>query len=396
MKKLSLINLSFIRVSFIIFKMSQKENLKKINRSTQVSMVVNSFIAAIKLIVGHFSNSHSMVLDGIHAFSDLLTDFFVLFVSKLAGEGPDEEHPFGHGKIESVGTVALGGILMTVSGAMAYDSFLYFFKVSETPASYALYFALLSVVAKEFLFHYLIKVANEVNSEILKANAWHSRFDAFSSIVVVLGLIGGRIGLIWMEPLAGMIISLMIARVGVLFAWPALKDLADTSLPQEQIKEMKKIALSVPGVLGTHHLRSRKSGKNILIDVNVQVDERITVSEGHEISTHVVHKLLNYDPSIEDVTVHIDVENDLPLGSYRSLNELRYPLRDEIESLVKKSWRELGYQGDLISKIELHYLSNQIDIEIFLKSKESIIQSDIVGKIKMIPSIGEVYLWIPV
>ncbi len=368
-------------------------NLQKINKSTLVSVFINTFISTMKLTVGFFSGSHAMVVDGVHSLSDLLTDFFVLFIAKVAHEAPDENHAFGHGKIESFGTMALGGTLLLVSGAMAYDSLLRIREVAHYPASYAIYFALMSIVFKEFLFRYLIKVADEMNSEILKANAWHSRFDAFSSAVVLVGLLGAKAGMPWMDSFAGFIISIMIARVGVAFAWPAMKDLADTSLPREQTRQLLKIIKETPGVLDTHNFRTRKIGNKVFIDINIQVNERITVSEGHEIAAHVLQNLKSQDKKIEDVTVHIDIENDMALDYYQSDARKSSFLRDQLEKMIYKEWSSVGLELNLINKIELHYLNQGIEIEIFLAQRGSLIPSELVVKINSIAGVRRLLFW---
>lgn len=359
-------------------------------------MLVNSLVSLMKLVVGLLSGSHAMVIDGVHSLSDLLTDFFVLFVSKVAQEAPDENHAFGHGKIESFGTMALGATLLVVAGAMAYDSIL---RISETPhfpEGYALYFALLSILTKEILFRYLIKVADEVNSDILKANAWHSRFDAISSAVVFVGLIGAKLGMPWMDSLAGFIISILIGKVGITFAWPAIKDLADTSLPLERTQELLKVIKSTAGVIDAHNLRTRKSGNGIFIDINIQVNERITVSEGHEISTHVLQNLKAFDTTIEDVTIHIDIENDMAYGHYHSLTRKRRLLRNELEKLIYEEWQILGLDQKLIKKIELHYLNKGIEIEIFTSKIAVEIPSSFVHKLESTHEIKKVVIWGPV
>ncbi|WP_277253802.1 cation diffusion facilitator family transporter [Neptunomonas phycophila] len=164
---------------------------------TIIGAILDTCLGFAKIIIGLLSNSSALVADGIHSFSDLLTDFVVVFVFHISSEEPDENHPWGHGRFETIGTVILGGVLIAIAGAMAFDSILNLIN-SQTLASPtwpALVVAGLSILSKEWIFRYTLATGKRLKSDLLIANAWHSRTDSFSSIVVLIGIIGYMAGI---------------------------------------------------------------------------------------------------------------------------------------------------------------------------------------------------------
>ncbi len=170
-------------------------------RVTLVGSVIDALLGAMKIIVGYVAHSHALVVDGVHSLSDLLTDLGVVLVSRYSGEDPDESHPYGHGRFETFGTVVLGSFLVFVALALFYDNAQRLWNKDEllVPTWPALCVAFISIVSKEWVFRYTKKIGEEINSKLIIANAWHSRTDMFSSIVVLVGVAGAMMGWLWLD-----------------------------------------------------------------------------------------------------------------------------------------------------------------------------------------------------
>ena len=345
---------------------SQIERLKVTTRVTLVGSVLDITLGFLKIIFGFSSHSHALLVDGVHSLSDVVTDIFVIIVSRVSHSIPDEKHPYGHGRFETIGTVTIGALLIAVAGALAYDNTLRLIQ-GETqliPTWPALVIAALSIGSKEWIYHYTVRAGKKYNSNLLIANAWHSRTDAFSSIVVFIGVACAMAGYPTLDAVAAIIVALIIGKVGFSFLWKSLMELADTSLDKDLRKEIKEKIYSIEGVKGMHNLRSRSSGQHAILDVNVEVDPNMTVSEGHAIASWVSKVLIESFTEIIDVTVHIDVENDM-VSDYSSNQMNLLPLRGEITSQLNDSWNN----KEIVSKIldiNLHYLADKINVDVVL------------------------------
>ncbi len=327
-------------------------------RVTLVGAVVNLLLSALKLVVGVLAESAALVADGIHSLSDLFSDALVWFAARHAGEEPDEEHPYGHGRFETAATLALGILLGLVALGIVWDAVE---RVAEgdypTPGSLAVWAAAISILAKEALYWYTILVARRVNSRMLAANAWHHRSDAISSVVVLLGILGAMAGWPYLDAVAAVVVGAMVAKIGWDLGWEAMQELVDSALDPEQVRAAEAAICSVDGVRSIHMLRTRRHGHQATADVHVQVDPRVSVSEGHMISIAVEERLKEAVEMINDVTVHIDPENDEDGPSCRDL-----PLRGEVLRLLAERWPPLP-EGHAVV---LHYLSGRIEVDLEL------------------------------
>ncbi|MES9854042.1 MAG: cation diffusion facilitator family transporter [Candidatus Thiodiazotropha sp. L084R] len=334
-------------------------------KAAVVGAVTNSVLAVLKILFGWMGHSQSLMADGIHSLSDLLTDALVLFTARHANEEPDEEHPYGHGRFETVGTLVLGGFLITVGVGIVWDAVFRLFSPEELliPETLTLYVAAFSILANEALFFYTRYLANLINSDLLRANAWHHRSDSVSSIVVLVGIGGTILGLPYLDAIAAVLVGLMVVKIGWDLGWQALHELADAGLEEESLAEIRKVIGSVSGVNSVHMLRTRKLGGHALADVHVQVDPWLSVSEGHRIAEVVQYGLIDGVEVLEDVTVHIDPEDDEAGPSCAKL-----PLREEAEALLLSHWSGMACFDDRI-RIVLHYLSGKIDVDLYLPSK---------------------------
>ena len=284
-----------------------------IRRVTLVGALVDFLLGTVKIFVGWIAHSHSLIADGVHSLSDLSTDLLIVYAAKHSHREADESHPYGHGRIETVATVALSLALVAVGLGIAYDAVHRLFHTERLlrPDLWALVVAAISVISKEIVYRYTIYHARKVRSAMLRANAWHSRSDALSSVVVIVGVSGTMAGLTYVDAIAAIVVAAMIARIGWNLGWRSLRELVDTGLEPEQIAHIKETILAVDGVKTTHLLRTRQMGGRTLVDVHLILDNpKQSVSEGHQISETVRARLLGSDDDIMDVTVHIDPEDD--------------------------------------------------------------------------------------
>ena len=188
------------------------ERTRETRRVAIVGGVVNLFLATIKLVVGSMAQSAALIADGIHSFSDLLSDALVWFAAGHAGHGPDEEHPYGHGRFETAATLGLGILLVLVALGIVWDAVERSFHGEQPlPGMIALVVAVISILANEALYWYTVIVAKRINSQMLRANAWHHRTDAVSSIVVFAGVAGAMMGWPYLDAVAAVVVGAMVA-----------------------------------------------------------------------------------------------------------------------------------------------------------------------------------------
>lgn len=338
----------------------RSQQAKKI---TIIGAVVNSLQGIIKIVGGVYYNSHALIADGIHSFADLLTDFMVIFGSHYGSQDADEMHPYGHQRIETATTLFLS-LLLIVAGIgivwHTYDEWLH--QTLDHPTIGALLIAVLTIILNEILFYITLNVGKTINSNLVKANAWHHRSDSASALVVTLGITGSILGYHYFDAIAAIIVAILIIKMGVVYAWNSLKELIDTAASPEITKKIEHIITAVPGVNKIHQLRTRSMGAHIIVDVHVLVFPYISVSEGHYIAHNVHNSLLKHLPIINDVTVHIDPEDDefLPLSGH-------LPNRKNIEQI----WlTPLQVRFPQIKMWNLHYIAGQLIFDIYLKSQD--------------------------
>ncbi len=332
-------------------------------RVTVIGAVVNLLLAIGKTIMGVLGNSQALVADGVHSFSDLVTDAMVLVASQHGSKAADEDHPYGHARIETAMTAGLGAILITVAAGNSIDAGERLFNPEERlrPGVLALVAAALSVFANEGLFRYTLRVARRVRSNLLKANAWHHRSDALSSIVVIVGVGGTMAGLDYLDAIAAVGVALMVAKMGWDLAWNSLRELVDTSLDAKTVKAIRDELKQVDGVHSVHELRTRRMGPDALVDVHVLVDPELSVSEGHHVSETARSRLIRRFEEVQDVLVHIDPEDD-----ETSRPSVGLPSRNALLEELRPRWRAIFGEGLEEKKVTLHYLDWRVRLEVVL------------------------------
>ena len=329
-------------------------------RTTWVSIVLNAILMALQVIIGVFAHSQALVADGIHSLADLVSDFVVLFANRHSGAKPDADHNYGHSRYETVASLFLGGLLISVGVGMLWRAGTRLANLGDIPAVHvsALAVAVLVLVSKEGLFRYMLREAQRVRSAMLIANAWHARSDAASSLVVALGIVGSLAGVRLLDPIAAAIVGFMVARMGWTFGWDALQDLSDRALDETSAADVRALLMATPGVRDVHELRTRKTGDLALIDAHILVDPMISVSEGHYIAESARARVLT-DNRVLDALIHVDPENDA-----LARPPVNLPPRERIVANVEAA---LAAHGAKPLAVNLHYLSTGLDVEVTLQ-----------------------------
>ncbi|MDE2119398.1 MAG: cation transporter [Betaproteobacteria bacterium] len=283
------------------------ERARAASRSTWVSVGVNLALSLTQVVIGLLARSQGLVADGVHSASDLVADFVVLLASHHSRKDADADHPYGHHRFETGASLALGLLLLIVGAGMLWAALGKLEAPGEVPRVHgvALWVAAATLLAKEGLFRYMLAVAKRVKSSLLVANAWHARSDAASSLVVAVGLIGNLAGYPLLDPIAALIVGLMVGRMGWGFAWDALHDLMDRAVDEQEVQAIRATLLQVPGVRGVHDLRTRKMGDMVVADAHIEVDATLSVEQGHEIAVAAREQVLQRHRVLNLMT-HVD------------------------------------------------------------------------------------------
>lgn len=339
----------------------EKQRYQQARKVTLIGAVINLLLAISKVTMGWLGRSQALIADGIHSFSDLLTDALVLLASKYGSRKADYEHPYGHERIETAATLFLSLFLIIAGLGIFWDAILHLWhNLYEKPHFYVLIVAFISIITNEFLYHYTKHYGKKINSQLLIANAWHHRSDALSSLVVLIGIIGALMGYSYFDAIAAAIVGVMIIKMGASLGWNSVRELIDTGVPEDSLEQINHTILAVPGVITLHQLRTRCMADKILVDAHVLVDPHLSVSEGHYIATKVHQALMEQIPKIDDVTIHVDPEND-----ELSPVNLNLPPRQQVTAELMAHW--LHCEGiDYVHNILLHYLEGQIQVDVNL------------------------------
>jgi cation diffusion facilitator family transporter len=292
----------------------QNNRSDKAVKITWVGFWVNLLLSLFKVLAGILGKSAAMLADGIHSLSDFITDFIVIFFMKISSKEKDEGHKYGHGKYETFASLIISIVLIGVGIGMMYSSGEKIWQAIngaelEQPATIALIAAFISIIVKEWLYRITIKVGKEIKSDAVIANGWHHRSDAFSSIGTCLGISGAIfLGAKWrvLDPIAGLIVSFFIIRVGYMLLKPAIMELLEAALPKETENEISNIISNTNGVENCHNLKTRKCGNIYVIDVHIKVNPNISIIKAHDISTDVENNLKQKYGTNTLCSVHVE------------------------------------------------------------------------------------------
>lgn len=292
----------------------QETREQAIYKVTWIGFFVNVLLSVGKLIAGFVGRSGAMIADGVHSASDFATDIVVLLFVRISAKPKDEDHDYGHGKYETLATVVIGVALAAVAIGILIDSAERIAQVLRgesiaRPGIVALVAAAVSIVAKEALYWYTMLTAKRVDSPALKANAWHHRSDAFSSIGTLIG-IGGAYFLSeqWrvLDPIAAIVVGALIIKVAYDLVMPELNELLERSLPKEQEDEIVALVLTDKRLSDVHNLKTRRIGAGIAVELHVRVQGNMTVNESHAITRNIEQLLRQQYGDRTQVIIHIE------------------------------------------------------------------------------------------
>lgn len=304
--------------------MKEKGREKGIMTVTLIGSFANFILLTFKFVAGVLGHSGAMIADAVHSLSDFVTDVIVLLFIHISSKPKDEGHDYGHGKFETLATTVIGLILLCVGIGLFRDGaikiFGFYFKGEplESPGEIALIAALVSILIKEVLYRLTLHVGKKENSQTVIANAWHHRSDAFSSIGTAVG-IGGAIllGDSWrvLDPIAAVVVSVLIVKVAIQLVVPAINDLLEKSLPEEVEKEILSVIAQTPEVKNPHNLCTRRIGNDFAIEVHIRVDGQTTVSHAHDLTKDIERKLRHRFGPMTHIVLHVEpFKDNVPLN----------------------------------------------------------------------------------
>ena len=286
-------------------------NNKKIaTRISIVTIIGNCLLAIIKFLAGFLSNSGAMISDAIHTISDVATTIIAMVGVNLGNKEEDENHRYGHERIECVASLLLAFILFVTGIEIGIEGIKILIENDydsiKTPGLFALIAAIISIIMKEIMFQYTIRGAKKIKSDALKADAWHHRSDSLSSIGALIGIVLSRAGYKFCDPIASVLISVLICKVAIEIFIEATNKLVDKSCDEKQIDEIKQIVNKQKGVLGIDDIKTRIFGSKIYVDIEISADGKKSLNETHKIAEEVHDKVEKHFPDIKHIMVHVN------------------------------------------------------------------------------------------
>lgn len=291
-----------------------RERAKEAKKITFIGSIVNLILSVAKLAGGIVGNSAAMVADAVHSISDFATDLVVLAFVNVSGKESDQNHRYGHGKFETFAALIISLVLIGVAAGIFINglkNILYSIEGNtlKQPGMIAFWTAIISIVFKEVLFIYTNRVGEKIKSDAIIANAWHHRTDALSSIGTALGIAGAIfLGENWriLDPIAGVIVSLFIFKVGISIILPSVKELLESSLSQNIVEEIEDVLTNHSDIQNYHHLRTRKIGSVYAIDVHIKLNRNITFVRSHDIATEIEIELRERYGKNTQINIHTE------------------------------------------------------------------------------------------
>ena len=283
---------------------------KQIRYVTNIGIVCNILLSAVKFLFGISGNSIALVADGFHSLSDMVTDFAVLIGVHMGSKAPDKKHPYGHGRAETFTTAIIAVALIVVGAIMIYRAAVDIVKEEFAQPGYAvLVVALVSVIVKELIYRITKKIAVKYHSPALYANAWHHRSDALSSIAVVIGFGALKFGFEYGDQVAAIVVGVMIILVGIKITGDCLRELTESAVDASTVEEITQIINSKERIHGWHKLRTRNVGREVFLDLHILVDPQLSIIEAHDISESLEKAIHEQIARPINVTVHIEPDN---------------------------------------------------------------------------------------
>lgn len=280
-------------------------------RVSNVSIICNILLAAIKFIAGILAKSQAMISDAVHSSSDVVGTALVILGAHLSNKNADKEHPYGHERMECVIALLLADILALAGIAIGYAGIkkILAFRAGiaiAVPGVLALAAAVASILVKEGLYWYTIIAAKKINSVSLKAEAWHHRSDAFSSVGSLIGIAGARMGFTILDPVASIVICLFIVKIAIDIFMETVDKMVDKSCDDKTLEELKKAVKGTPGVIDIDDIKTRQFGAKLYVDVEIQVDGESSLKKAHNIAEEVHTNIEQSNGNIKHCMVHVN------------------------------------------------------------------------------------------
>jgi len=295
--------------------LDKKQRFKEAELGAVIGVAGNLFLAIVKWMIGVLSGSKALIADAANSASDVAGSIAVFIGLRAAKQPPDKDHPYGHGKAESIAAIIVAVLLFLVGVEIARSSFSSFFEPLKAPKIYAIYALVLSMIVKEAMFRYNYALGKKLNSDALLVNAYDHRSDVVASMAALIGVVCAILGeywnihwLVYADPFAGLIVSIFIVRLAWKLGAESIHNALDHVLHEEDTVEMKEIVEKIPEVIEINELHAREHGHYVIVDIKVSVDPHITVEEGHRIGKKVKKELLTVN-RVENVFVHINPFN---------------------------------------------------------------------------------------
>lgn len=288
--------------------MKDREIVKTAVKVSTVSIVANVLLSVLKLVAGVIGQSMAMVSDAIHSLSDVFGSIIVIIGVKFSKKEADEKHPYGHEKMECLASLTLAAILVFTAGIIVFEAVKKIVLGQELtkPGTIALVAAIISIVVKEALYWYTIFAAKKTKSSALKAEAWHHRSDALSSIASLVGIGGAMMGIRILDPIVAGIIAILIFKVAYDISKDAIDKIIDKSCSEEIIDSMKEEIVKVPGVEGLDDIKTRLFGTKCYVDIEISAKGSLSLTESHDIAENVHDMIEEKFEDVKHCTVHVN------------------------------------------------------------------------------------------
>ena len=290
-------------------RIAKKDDSREVRRVTWVGLGWNAALSVGKFFAGFLGGSQALVADAIHSASDFITDIAIIVGSKFWNMPPDEQHPYGHRRFETLISVGIGLAVCAVGIGLGYNAVRALINGEQShPEWIAAIMAAVSIVVKEILFRYTRAKGRAIRSEAVEANAWHHRSDAYSSIPVLVAVLFGILfPTLWFADSVGaIIVSVFILHSGFEIAWPGIHRVADEGASEEVSRKLKDIALACPNVISIHGFRTRYVGSDLHVDLHVVVPADMSLLAAHDLAEEVEKRLIDAGENVVDALVHID------------------------------------------------------------------------------------------
>jgi cation diffusion facilitator family transporter len=290
------------------------QNQKSVKKITWLGLFINLLLTVFKLIVGLIGQSQAVVADAFHSLSDMATDFAVLFGVRYWEAPADQDHPYGHHRIQTLITLSIGLALVVVALGIGYNALVTLRERHLShPGWIALSGPLLSIILKEFIYRRSVRIGLATKSPAVIANAWHHRSDGLSSIPAFIAVMLSALNPAWgyFDHIGAAAVSIFILKVSWDIIKPELLELTEHAASQRELEDISRIMQNMEEIHSYHKIRTRKMGSAILLDLHIQVDSHMTVLQGHEISKKVKNELIEKGPNIIDVVVHLEPDENM-------------------------------------------------------------------------------------